>query len=127
MPSEVAAGDVADTSPVDLYGLMCAMQARFEQTGKMQVGDPNTGRIESSDHPWSKGEEIPVAKMCTAPKVYAPPRRENIARPRERRAASRRRARAPSGDDPSEPDPPLHVIPPSAFRAECDRLFGESA
>ena len=56
------------------------MQARYEQTGKMQVGDPNTGRIESSDHPWSKGEEVPVAKMCTAPKVYAPPRRENIAK-----------------------------------------------
>jgi hypothetical protein len=42
--------------------------------------------------------------------VHVPQRRENVTRPRERRPATRRRARAPTSDDPSEPpEQPVEV------------------
>ena len=59
--------------------------------------------------------------------VHVPERRENIARPRERRASSRQRARAPTGDDPSpESDPPLEVIPLSRWQRELRRALGSA-
>jgi hypothetical protein len=54
---------------------------------------------------WRTREHRPPAT------VHVPQRRENVARPRERRPATRRRARAPTSDDPSpktEP-PPVEV------------------
>jgi hypothetical protein len=59
-------------------------------------------------------------------RIHAPERRENVARPRERRPTARQRARAPSGDDPSpESDPPLRVIPLATFRRVLRHALGE--
>jgi hypothetical protein len=58
--------------------------------------------------------------------VHAPPRRQNTARPRERRG---RRASTSSRASPGglDPEPPLEVIPPARFRRELRRALGGAA
>lgn len=61
-------------------------------------------------------------RLVTPPRIHAPERRETG----EKRPATRRRtgARASPEEPSPESDPPLRVIPPSAFRAEVSRLLG---
>jgi hypothetical protein len=63
-------------------------------------------------------------------KVHVPERREPVEatkqRPRERRPSTRRRARAPTSDDPS-PLPELEVRSYARFRRDVRRALGGAA
>jgi hypothetical protein len=58
-------------------------------------------------------------------RIHVPERRENAARPRERRVR-RSRSTASRGEPDPEPEPPLRVIPLAAFRRELRRALGVS-
>ena len=77
---------------------------------------------------------VPAAPRLVRMAARRPPaalrRPRSEARPGGRRSRSRT-ARSASRDGPDEPppepDPPLNVIAPSAFRAEVARLLGDEA
>jgi hypothetical protein len=58
-------------------------------------------------------------------RIHVAERRENAARPRERRVR-RSSATGSRGDPDPEPEPPLRVIPLAAFRRELRRALGVS-
>jgi hypothetical protein len=71
--------------------------------------------------------ELPnVITIKDTPVVHVPDRREPVARPRERRAATRRSGSRASPSDPDEPGE-LEVIPPAVFAAEVSRALGGAA
>ena len=84
------------------------------------------GKVKVRDAP------VMLRLVARTPTVHAPERRENVARPRRRRASARRTS--PSRD-PDDPEPGragplehhLHVVAPSAFRAELRRALGGAA
>jgi hypothetical protein len=75
----------------------------------------------------SEGERLklllPLAPPARPPVIHVPVRRENTARPRERRSMSASRRGPPAGDDPSEPSPAHDVDGLRGFRAASSRVF----
>ena len=130
MRSEVEAGEPQVITAQQIAD-MGAMSKRSADTGEFYCYDPATREVEvykplESPRPVYSIHASDLRKAPSRPPlVHAPERRENEGARRDRRPAARRRARAPTGDDPSEPD--LAVIPPSAFRAEVLRVLGGAA
>jgi hypothetical protein len=82
---------------------------------------------------WKReGYSFDAERRLVAPapaRIHVAPQRDYPGnRPRERRPATRRRARAPTGDDPSpESDPPLRVISHATFARVLRHALGEQA
>lgn len=98
VPAHVLAAFQANASD-DPEEVKAAKQRLRERNGADYRFDPETKLF----------ERLPAV-------VHAPPRRENAApavRPRERRPATRRRARAPTGDDEPSPRPDLALGGPA--------------
>ena len=124
MPPEVAArkvellGDPADfRRGLDLIDeLLPKVKPLLELTPKQQR------RFENADASHAP-LFLRMLPARTAPIINAPPRLE---RNRERRAASHRRARAPTGDDPS-PSPELEVRSYARWKRDVRRALGGAA
>jgi hypothetical protein len=111
MPREVALGEVF----TDVREWMAALVLLRDhgRAPNVSPGDDNPSRrfvkdVRRLNRGWEPGEipRVPSRQRPRMPQsiVHAPERRENVARPRERRPATRRQARAPTSDDPSPPE-----------------------
>jgi hypothetical protein len=131
MPSEVAA-DEPQARAITYARLTAPPQAFVDMrktcpctsTTVYATFDPNsivTAAPVLITHPAELRREIRPHAVRT-PIVRVPQRRE---RPRERRAAVRRQARAPTSDDPS-PSSDLEVRSLARFQRDVQRAFGDA-
>jgi hypothetical protein len=114
MASRVVPPDSGEyvVSPEDAARMEAASE-RADETGEFfswnpeagigEAKNPRTGTtrtIKFDTLPSGKSQIRSLTTWMRKPIICAPERRENIARPREHRPSTRRRARAPTGDEP---------------------------
>jgi hypothetical protein len=136
MPSDVAPapGEVF----TDVREYMAALVLLNDQghAPNVTVGDDEDSQqfvteVRRLNRDWQPGgiPRVRNPQRSSQPRLLQPivsERREPMARPRERRATTRRSASSRGDPDP-EPPPPLRVIPPAAFRRELRRALGDAA